>query len=329
MNGQAIIKPQSLTAKMDAGYPKGVKGGNSSITTVDESTDTTIITEQVRASVIINENITLSGLQTQDGINLTERETVVVNGQTDKKENGIYLVQSGAWARHSQKLYGGLTISITSGNRWKDTFWLIEKPDVDATIGTDEIQFKEITATQAIEQIYIKEAQNTAFLWKMLNCAICDLKDALNKQKREDICHAYGFQFATPFNVPNITDYTIPFFYLKYQPTHGTFTTGEFTAGLAGYYDVDVRLSDIDGTKTPGECWLRINGTDCDRIAVTGQLFELQGSMKVYCNPGDKIKASLYQNSGVDMPFYAIAAPAPIGYLSISYCGSRDAANII
>ena len=169
-----------------------------------------------------------------------------------------------------------------------------------------------------------QSANNIAFLWKLLNCAVCDLKKLIEENKREDICHAYGFQFATPFNVPNITDYTIPFFYLKYQPTHGTFTTGEFTAGLAGYYDVDVRLSDIDGTKTPGECWLRINGTDCDRIAVTGQLFELQGSMKVYCNPGDKIKASLYQNSGVDMPFYAIAAPAPIGYLSISYCGSRD-----
>lgn len=173
MDGQAIIKPQSLTAKMDAGYPKGVKGGNSSITTVDTSTDTTIITEQVRASVIINENITLSGLQTQDGVNLTERETVVVNGQTDKKENGIYLVQSGAWTRHSQKLYGGLTISITSGKKYADTFWLVSEPDFDATLGTDRIKFIEVadkgSPLQYTEIAELAQQQDDTLFERLIN----------------------------------------------------------------------------------------------------------------------------------------------------------------
>jgi hypothetical protein len=201
--------------------------------------------------------------------------------------------------------------------------------ETNTTLTLTPVEREAITQDLSTLATCIDAGNQLSFLMKLINCTTCDLKKLIEENKREDICHAYGFQFATPFNVPNVTDYTIPFFYLKYQPVHGTFTTGEFTARLAGYYDVDVRLSDIDGTKTPGECWLKINGIDCDRIAVTGQLFELQGSMKVYCNPGDKIKASLYQNSGVDMPFYAVAAPAPIGYLSISYCGSRNAANII
>jgi len=49
--------------------------------------------------VISLSNLTLSGLQTIDGISLSEDDSVLVNGQTDPIKNGIYLVKSGTWVR--------------------------------------------------------------------------------------------------------------------------------------------------------------------------------------------------------------------------------------
>lgn len=44
-------------------------------------------------------NITLSGTQTIDGVALNPGDKVLVKDQTDKTENGIYEVSSGAWSR--------------------------------------------------------------------------------------------------------------------------------------------------------------------------------------------------------------------------------------
>jgi hypothetical protein len=44
-------------------------------------------------------NISLSGEQTIDGVAVTAGKLVLVKDQTDKKENGIYQVSSGAWGR--------------------------------------------------------------------------------------------------------------------------------------------------------------------------------------------------------------------------------------
>ena len=44
-------------------------------------------------------NITLSGLQTIDGVALADGDRVLVKSQTTQSENGIYVVHSTAWAR--------------------------------------------------------------------------------------------------------------------------------------------------------------------------------------------------------------------------------------
>src|SRR6185437_9853899 len=46
-------------------------------------------------------NITLSGLQTIDGIALSAGDRVLVKNQTDQTTNGIYNVSSGNWALSS------------------------------------------------------------------------------------------------------------------------------------------------------------------------------------------------------------------------------------
>jgi hypothetical protein len=44
-------------------------------------------------------NLTLSGLQTVDGVSLIANDRVLVKDQTTQSQNGVYLVQSGAWTR--------------------------------------------------------------------------------------------------------------------------------------------------------------------------------------------------------------------------------------
>lgn len=48
---------------------------------------------------VSNANLTLSGLQTVDGVALAENDRVLVIAQTDPIENGIYDVSSSAWTR--------------------------------------------------------------------------------------------------------------------------------------------------------------------------------------------------------------------------------------
>lgn len=53
--------------------------------------------QPVRAATTTN--ITLSGLQTIDGVSLQAGDRVLVKDQTNPAQNGIYVVQSGAWTR--------------------------------------------------------------------------------------------------------------------------------------------------------------------------------------------------------------------------------------
>ena len=51
------------------------------------------------ARVISLLNITLSGYPTIDGITVSFGDRVLVNGQTDKKTNGIYVAATSSWSR--------------------------------------------------------------------------------------------------------------------------------------------------------------------------------------------------------------------------------------
>ncbi|TXG85771.1 MAG: hypothetical protein E6R13_01690, partial [Spirochaetes bacterium] len=112
------------------------------------------VKESVR--VISLGNITLSGYPTIDGITVSFGDRVLVNGQTDKKTNGIYVAAAASWSRASDmdqpnEINGGEFVFIRQGNLYADTGWVATLPDSQmGTIGSADIQFTQFSSAGVI-----------------------------------------------------------------------------------------------------------------------------------------------------------------------------------
>lgn len=90
-------------------------------------------------------NITLSGLQTVDGVALNNLDRVLVKDQGSPATNGIYLaVSGGPWTRTADadtwsELYGA-TVFITNGTVNASSTWAATIPS-SGVLGVDEIRF--------------------------------------------------------------------------------------------------------------------------------------------------------------------------------------------
>jgi hypothetical protein len=98
--------------------------------------------------VVSTANITLSGLQTIDGVVLEEGDRVLVAGQTDAKRNGIWTARTGAWTRaidmaRSLFLRPGSATLVLEGTTYEMTLWVLEAP----TTGTLTIDSTSLTFT--------------------------------------------------------------------------------------------------------------------------------------------------------------------------------------
>lgn len=94
----------------------------------------------------VGANITLSGLQTIDGISLLAGDKILVKDQTNGIENGIYVVASGAWTRDETfnatvGVVAGTDITAKEGTLNSDTVWLLANND-PITVGTDALVFR-------------------------------------------------------------------------------------------------------------------------------------------------------------------------------------------
>lgn len=113
------------------------------------------VKESVR--VISLSNITLSGYPTIDGITVSFGDRVLVNGQTDKKTNGIYVAATASWSRaedmdEPSEINGGEFVFIREGNTYGDTGWVATLPDSQMpVIGNADIQFTQFSSAGIIE----------------------------------------------------------------------------------------------------------------------------------------------------------------------------------
>lgn len=334
MPNQSLIPPQTLTEKMNAGYPKRTTGGSGgTVVTTSSTSETAIVTEQTRARLISNTNITLSGLQPIDNVTMAELDVIIVNGQTDKTENGLYIADESTWTRHSQEIYGGLTVSVTDGDSYRDTLWIVSTPNNNADLGLSEIVFSEISASIALRTSEESASDKLAFAWKLITELSCQLQTLISEKTYEVVCHVNDLHPTTAFTVPTGVPTPIPFYSVLYNPTDGLYSAGYFTAGKTGYYDVDCHYYDTIAAPVT-RVWIGISGYNSDitggSAVINTDFFELQASRKVFCNAGGTISAFLFHNYGADIVFNNHALDEHgNGYISIHYCGSTKAATNI
>ena len=89
--------------------------------------------KNVRAST--NQEITLFGEQTIDGIGVKEGDRVLVKDQSDKETNGIYVVMSSSWSRSedansTEKVTNGMYVFVDEGIDNISTGWVLDSANV-------------------------------------------------------------------------------------------------------------------------------------------------------------------------------------------------------
>ena len=96
---------------------------------------------------ISTENVSLSGLNMIDGVALHAGYAVLLKDQTDKSENGIWEVQTGAWNRKtdcdSADFYRYKYFSSANGNKNKGKLFYCPSELTSYTSGTTNLVFKE------------------------------------------------------------------------------------------------------------------------------------------------------------------------------------------
>lgn len=90
-------------------------------------------------------SITLSGLQTIDGVALAEGDRVLVKNQSTASENGIYVAATTAWARATdfdgnRDVVRGTLVRVHSGSSAQG--WYEVSTADPITIGTSNISFQ-------------------------------------------------------------------------------------------------------------------------------------------------------------------------------------------
>jgi hypothetical protein len=81
------------------------------------------------ARAATTEDITLSGLQTIDGVSLAEGEVCLVKNQSTDSENGPYqVVDGGAWVRTCD-VRAGMVVSVREGYQNRQTLWMLVTND--------------------------------------------------------------------------------------------------------------------------------------------------------------------------------------------------------
>lgn len=118
---------------------------------VDNSIVTALNRLDYKQSVVAatTASITLSGLQTVDGVALKADDRVLVKNQNNAVDNGLYIAATGAWKRaadadENSEVTPGLTVTVESGTAQADSVWQLVT-DGAVVLGTTALAFQNIT----------------------------------------------------------------------------------------------------------------------------------------------------------------------------------------
>jgi hypothetical protein len=117
--------------------------------------------------VAINNVPVLFGLQTIDGVSLSNGDRILLTNQTAPQFNGIYEVNSTGWNRASDSMSTAFSVTVDSGNM-KDSIWTITTASAIA-VGVTPITFEQIRMWKSQMWLDIKAANPTLKLCVNIN----------------------------------------------------------------------------------------------------------------------------------------------------------------
>lgn len=114
------------------------------------------ITWKVTVKVASTANLTLSGTQVVDGVSLVVNDRVLVKDQTTSANNGIYIVQTGAWIRSADantwsELVGAAVIA-EQGTINSDIIFICTS-NSGGTLGTTAVTFARISLASLVGEV--------------------------------------------------------------------------------------------------------------------------------------------------------------------------------
>ena len=100
----------------------------------------------VTAKIATTSNITLTGTQTIDGVAVVSGDIVLVKNQSSASTNGVYVVSSGAWTRHSSlnsssDYSENFVVYVENGTSNEQTLWLGVTSSTNFTLGSTSLYF--------------------------------------------------------------------------------------------------------------------------------------------------------------------------------------------
>lgn len=105
---------------------------------------------KVPVRVATTANITLSGLQTIDGVTVVADDRVLVKNQTTQSQNGIYVASSSTWQRALDfdgqfDVVQGTLVFVTQGTVHANQMWRVSTSGT-ITVDSTSIEFAQFTA---------------------------------------------------------------------------------------------------------------------------------------------------------------------------------------
>lgn len=103
---------------------------------------------------VVTTNITpLAGLATVDSVSLQANDSVLVTGQTDPRQNGVYVAAAGVWARstaadEAADLAPGTSWFVREGAAYRGSLWRLQNIDAPV-VGIDGLDIRRVRAAVA------------------------------------------------------------------------------------------------------------------------------------------------------------------------------------
>lgn len=163
-HGAITGNPHSTTAAQVGADPAGTASSaiSAHVAAVDPHADRAYTDAQIAAMlttafdfkasvrVATTGNVTLSGLQTIDGITVVAGDRVLVRANTTTSQNGIWLAAVGAWTRatdadQNSEVTAGLAVPVEQGTANGGRLFMLTTPN-PITVGTTGLTFTRVDA---------------------------------------------------------------------------------------------------------------------------------------------------------------------------------------